>query len=149
MSSADRRKELKAKKERQQLKKKAQLHDRQQALQEIAVQRAVKTITEMVSSGQARIALSSFPRTRHVMAALWSGIGVPPQVYHAKNEIGLVALSQAATQHVSLEEWTAFLGEHLDAIRSVAADVDFPISIIQWRPGEEPKRSAAQEQVGP
>jgi hypothetical protein len=148
MSSADRRKDQKARKERQQLKKKAQLQERQQAQQEIAVQLAVKTLSELVSSGKARIALTSFTRTRHVMAALWSGIGIRPQVCHARNEHGLVALCQAATQHVSLEEWTAFLREHLEAIQSVA-DFDFPISIIQWRPGEEPNISAAKEQTGP
>ena len=70
MSSADRRKELKARKERQQLKKKAQLHDRRHEQQEIAVQRVVTTITGLVSSGQASIAMGSFPKSRLMMAAL-------------------------------------------------------------------------------
>ena len=144
MSSADRRKELKARKERQQLKKKAQLHDRRHEQQEIAVLRVVTTITGLVSSGQARIAMGSFPSNRHLMAAMWSGSGIQPQVYHVKDGNGLARLSQAAIQHVSLDEWEAFMAEHKEAIRS-AADGDLPISIIQWRPGEEPKRHLAQD----
>jgi hypothetical protein len=138
MSTTDRKAKKKA---RLQAKKKAQIRDRLQSAKGQAIQEAMDELRQIVLSGQARIAVATILELRTVVAAMWESDGVQVRAYSTKEEASIHALSMAAVRHVSEEEWAAFMLDHTEAVAAADED-DFPISLVQWKPGEGPQQKA-------
>ena len=138
MGSAERRKQLKARKARQQAKKLAQRDARGQLELERIMADLSGQLHELVQAGRARIAITSIPEIRIVLAAMWNPDGVQVRAYDAKDLAALTALATAAEEHVEAEEWAHFIAHHLEAITDTAKR-QYAISMIEWRPGEGPR----------
>jgi hypothetical protein len=137
MSTADRRKQLKARKARLQAKKHAQLQERGQSAEEQVRADIIEKLRDFVTSGRARIAVATIVEFRTVLAAMWEHDGVQVRTYSAKDEASLSALATAAERHISFEEWGDFLSHHLEAVADTENN-QCAISIVEWKPGEGP-----------
>jgi hypothetical protein len=140
MSSADRRKEKKAKKARLQVKKLTHLQERLQEQQDQDIQKILDTLSDLVASGRARIAIASALDLSIILTAMWHSDGVHLQVYRTKEVGALGALKAAAFRHVDPDEWVAFFEDHVQAAMD-SDEGDLPVSMIQWKPGEGPNHA--------
>ena len=137
MSSADRRKSSKAKKERELSKKRAQAHDRLQGLQDQAFEFVRGNLREKVTSGVARVALCTVPRFQTILAAMWTKEGVHMGTYQSKDKVALSILAKEVTQQVGLAECAEFIAAHVDKVFDMG-DGELALSIIPWKAGEGP-----------
>lgn len=122
--------------------------DRQQATQVAqATHRLVRDVAteqvERVRRGEARIMLAYLADELPMVAAMWQPDGDVAVHLAEVSEEGFLALSKKALEHVSADEWLAFVDEHHDRIQASPPGVSV-LSGIAWRPGE---MEAAQRQA--
>jgi len=142
MSSQERRKQRKAQKERLHAKKQARLSDRSPPLHAPGRAHAQETLTEIVTSGRARIALTSLDDHRQLMAVMWQPAGVQVHVCDGTDHPGMLAMAAAAKQQqVDHDEWLAFINGHMHAA-IIGGSRETQISLIEWKPGEGPDTMA-------
>jgi hypothetical protein len=143
MSSQDRRKARKAKKERLQAKKQAKRRERhpQMSGRGSGREQAQETLTAMVRDGRARIAMTSLDGLRQLLAVMWQPDGVQVHVCDVEDQAGMLAMAAAAKrQQVDDDEWHAFITDHMQvAISSGGRETQ--ISLVEWKTGE---RSSAE-----
>jgi hypothetical protein len=148
MSSPERRKQRKAQKERLQAKKQARLGPRfpqvptpgqmKTRAPATGLVNAQETLTELVTSGRARIALTALDDLRQLMAVMWQPKGVQIHICGVDDHPGMLAMAAAAKeQQVSDDEWFTFINGHMHAA-VVAGGRHTEISLIEWKPGERP-----------
>ena len=148
MSSLERRKQRKAQKERQLAKKQARLGPRfpqvpipgQMNTRAPApgLVNAQETLTELVTSGRARIALTALDDLRQLMAVMWQPKGVQIHICGVNDHPGMLAMAAAAKeQQVSDDEWFAFINGHMHTA-VMARGRHTEISLIEWKTGEGP-----------
>jgi hypothetical protein len=113
MSSPDRRRQLKAKKERLQVKKQAQHNERWRDMQSKIVTEVSKGLRDTVNSGGVRIAVATTLKFRTLVAAMWRRDGVQVRAYDISDLASMTALATAAEEHVSREAWAHFIEGHL------------------------------------
>jgi hypothetical protein len=141
MSSKERRKERKAKKERLQAKKQARLSERQPRRGDLGRAQAEESLTAMVTAGRARIALTSLDGLGQLMAVMWQPEGVQVHVCDMDDQAGMLAMAAAAKlQQVDADEWHAFINGHMQASIGTGGR-ETQISLVEWKPGERPPPS--------
>ena len=141
MSSADRRKHVKAKKERlqarKQVRKQAKHEEKWQSVRDQIIAVASNAVRDVVTSGKARIAVTTLMSFHTLLAAMWESDGVQVRAYKVNDLDSMTKLALAAEEHVSLKVWSHFIENHLKKTLTIEVD-QYAISGIEWGPGEGP-----------
>jgi hypothetical protein len=137
MSSPDRRKQQKAKKERLQAKKQKLDNERWRDVQSKVIAGVSTGLRDSVMSGKLCIAVATTLKFRTLVAALWRHEGVHVRAYDISDLADMEALAMAAEEHVSRRQWTHFIEGHLKTAIDIEDD-QYALSGIKWPPGEGP-----------
>jgi hypothetical protein len=141
MSTTDRRKQAKAKKARLQAKKQVRQQVRHeekwQAVKGRIITEATNAVRDAVTSGKARIAVTTLMSFHTLLAAMWGRDGVQVRAYKVNDIKSMTALATDVEEHVSMKTWSLFMENHLKKALNTEAD-QYAMSGIEWRPGEGP-----------